>query len=73
MRSADYFNPIPKELHVYEGDVFHRKLVKKISKMSALALIRWHGEERVAYANGNGNMKEVYVCGDLDAWFSDNI
>lgn len=71
MRSADYFNPIPKTLHLYTGDVFHRRKVGEITKMQALALIRWHGEERCAYKYGSG-YKEVYVCGDLDAWYSDN-
>lgn len=70
MRSADYFNPIPERLFLYEGDVFHRRKVGEITKMQALALIRWHGEERVSYKIGD-RWLPVYVCGDLDAWLED--
>ncbi len=47
--------------------------VEKITKMQALALARWHHDRGIYYSrkDGNGNWRDVYVVGDVDAWYGE--
>lgn len=65
---------IPSKVWIYEGEVHHRKRVQEISKYQALALARWHGDSGVyySYKDGNDRWQDVYVVGDIDAWFGDD-
>lgn len=50
------------------------RCVEKITKMQALALARWHGDNGVYYIrkDGNGNWRNVYVVGDEDAFHGED-
>jgi hypothetical protein len=55
---------------IFEGDVQHRKAVRKISKMQALALARWHAVQGLyfSYRDGNGRWQDVRLVVDMAAW-----
>lgn len=61
------------QVKIYSGEVQQRKHVRTISRMQALALCRWHGHDGIynSYKDGNGRWRDVYVVGDIDAWYGE--
>lgn len=61
MYRADPHEPFPQNLTIYSGPVESRHKVRTITKMQALALLRWHDCELASYRDGNGRFQNVYV------------
>lgn len=61
---------ITRRITIYEGSCYNRRQVATITKMQALALVRYHGHPGVYWGkrDGNGRMIDVRVVGDVDAW-----
>lgn len=64
---------LPDKLTVWKGAVLKRKYVATISKHTALALWRWYGNKGLyySYMTFSGLIRDVRVCGDVEAWFGD--
>ena len=64
-------SPMPDALTVFEGPVERRMPVITISRFQAMALKRWqeYDDSYCCYKNGNGDMRDVYVVGDVEAWY----
>ena len=64
---------IPEQVTIYSGEVTRRKPVQKITRYQAMALARWHHQGGIyySYQDGAGRWHDVYVVGDVDAWFGD--
>lgn len=67
----DTDRPMPDRLTVCEGEVRSASRVTTISRFQAMAIIRWHkyGIDYCSYRRGNGNFRDVYVVGDIEAWY----
>lgn len=62
-----------KQVAVYKGTWKNREKVKTISKYSAMALSRWHGDPCLYFNVPTANQKriDVRVVGDLSSFFKD--
>ena len=61
---------IPPIVNVYTLSWEHRMVARRIRKMEAIALWRWHYDAPVYYSvkDGNGRFFDIRVAGDVDAF-----
>lgn len=65
---------IPRTVNIMAGSWEHRRIIRKVTKMQALALWRWHteyGGEWISVKDGNGKWYDIRVAGDIDAFHGD--
>lgn len=61
---------IPNTVTIHEGERGKSTIVRKITRMQAIALKRWYGHPGIYWSimDGNGHLKDVRLVGDVDAW-----
>ncbi len=67
--------PMLQTLKVYEGDWEHRREVGTITRYQAMAFYRhWdNGGVYFSVRDGNRRWVDVYVVGDTDAFYGDEV